>query len=193
MVIVGIVCCVLAIFPILLGVSDERRRILLGVGILVFGIGFVVILVWSLRATSETEYKTYSKYGFSFEYPGGESSGTNGEASTGGTRTDFSISESGLLSRLANETSGVVAGIAEKLLFTQGFTISWETMRRAPELEGSSDRVFGEMEALSGEVEKLNRLEGVRVSGYPVEARAYKLQDRIPGGLRDRGCLVLRT
>ena len=178
MIILGVACCVLAIFPMVLGVRDETKRTLLGVGILLLGIGSVFIVLSSLTATVETEYKTYSKYGFSFEYPSGESQGRNGEPPTGITSTVFVISESGLLSRIADETSGMVAGLVEKPRYTEGFTISWETMQRAPEIEGRLDSVFGETEGLTGEVEKLIRLEGARVSGYPVQAQAYKLQHR---------------
>jgi hypothetical protein len=83
-------------------------------------------------APAPEEYKTYSKYGFSFEYP-----------------KYLSISEEGLLENEANNSSGIVYGTLENDKL-EDVSIAWMKMVTPPTLENSMEDAFREMEGSEG-------------------------------------------
>jgi len=115
-----------------------KKAIFLGVALLLM-ISFMFPVGCTEEAVTpaSTEFKTYSKYGFSFEYP-----------------KTFSVTEMGLLENEAKESSGIVqVGVENDEI--QMFQIAWMKMMPSvweldDDLQGSLEDSFAGMETTEG-------------------------------------------
>jgi hypothetical protein len=126
-------------------VPKRRRRILMVIAVLAIvivvasaGIGLYVLRVPGGEEPSPTpiEYETYSKYGFSIEYPKG-----------------MSISEQGMLESTATSSSGVFLGELSNDEY-ELITLGWLTTISPPDLEIGLNAGFESMEDQAEEVNK---------------------------------------
>lgn len=110
-------------------VKEKSTRRTAIVAVLACIIVIVIVSVWwyTQPAPPTDEYETYSKYGFSFEYP-----------------TAMTMSEQGLLENTATDSSGIVVGELKndehELIFA-----GWLNTVVAPDLEVSLEGAFGGM------------------------------------------------
>lgn len=177
----GVVLAVLGIIQIVVGMRDERKRTLRGVGVFTLLGGLAMITVSAaLTFTSQTRYVTYSNFGFSFEHPEG-----------------LSVVEQGSLSEVADETSGIVGVVNNQLLPVSGadgpqylevavLEWEWEWRGQTADPQEAFDNEFkGLEEAVGDNGELLRHLYlDARASGDRVIAQAYTVDG---GGLPRSG------
>ena len=139
-----------------------KKLIMIGTLVLV-SIALISMSGCAKPEVAKEEYKTYSKYGFSFEYP-----------------KDFLVLEQGLLESQANDSSGMVqVGIQNDEV--QMFQTGWIKMIKSTwEVDGNLKRTLGEsfsrMETAEGVV-SLNRgwLVGTNKAGHQMIYQYYNM------------------
>jgi len=106
------------------------RKIVVAILLIVIAVGAVGFFWWYTQRVPPVEYKTYSKYGFSFQYPSG-----------------MLVSEYGLLESTATDDSGVVFGEirSEARGSTEVIFVSWLKSATAPDLKKSLEDAFDEL------------------------------------------------
>ena len=106
-----------------------KKLIMIGTLLLV-GTALIAVIGCGEQETTREGYKTYSKYGFSFEYP-----------------QSFLAFEQGLLESQANDTSGMVSAIVENKEF-KVVSVSWlKTQESLVNLEAGIEGGFEATEA----------------------------------------------
>jgi len=119
-------------------VPKRPRKILIAILLVVIvGVAAVSVFVWWYTQKGEEEeappgYRSYSKYGFTFQYPKG-----------------MSISEEGMLESTATSSSGIVLGELSNDE-DEVITVGWLSAVIAPDLEDLKDSLnagFENMEA----------------------------------------------
>lgn len=118
--------------------KSTRRTAIVAISACIIVVVMVSVWWYTQPAPPTDEYETYSKYGFSFEYP-----------------TDMTMSEQGLLENTATDSSGIVVGELNndelEIIFA-----SWLNTVTAPDLEVSLEGAFAGMAQSEGTIDRSN-------------------------------------
>lgn len=128
-------------------------------------IGIVIVLSIALMSMvgcakeaetpTPTEFKTFSKYGFSFQYP-----------------KEFPVLEGGMLENEANDNSGIVQ-VGLEGAETELFQVAWVKTVEFPQLEAMLAGPFASMEAEEGSVTEKGELVETTKAGHRMLYRYY--------------------